>query len=235
MRDFLRLLYFFHVVPPVPRLMVTTFGVTALVSALLIVVHPERAAASLMPVLLLQLFAAASGFSVPARRGHYDLLLTTGKSRMCIAAAHWTMSVMPGVAAWIVLVAAELLTTQGTSRTLLTSGSMAAVTVVSTLPWAMTVSLPRFAGAIGWLALLAIAAVSVPAERTLDVSTRLGAGLSWLEAVLAPLLYPPVLVGESLVGPQSFIAVPSLLAAGGAMVRALLWVDQQDVPLEAAQ
>lgn len=231
----LRLLYFFHVVPPVPRWMVATLAATTVASAALVALQPSRAAAALIPVLLVQLFAAASGFSVPARRGHYDLLLTTGEDRLWIAAAHWVMSILPGVLGWVALAVVERLATAGAAASVMSSGSAAALILVSTVPWALTVSLPRFAGAIAWLALLSFAAVLLPPDRTLALVSRLGAGGSWLEAVAALLVYPPVLAGEALVGAQAFIVLPALLLAAGAMTHAMVSIDRTDVPLEAAQ
>ena len=54
-------------------------------------------------MLLLQLFGNSSGFDVPARRGHYDLLLTHGEARRRIIIGHWAASALPGVASWLVL------------------------------------------------------------------------------------------------------------------------------------
>ena len=235
MRRAVALLRFFHVVSPVPRLMIATFGVITGAGVMLVVLDPGRAAAALSPVLLLQLFAASSGFSVPARRGHYDLLLTIGESRWRIAAAHWLTSILPGTAAWLVLGVTELLTTRGAQASLLSSGSFTALVLVSTLPWAMTVSLPRFAAAIGWLMVLVLVAMSLAAERTIELFGALAGGDSWVEAVVALLLYPPLLVGESIAGAQGFIVVPALLVAAAAMAKAVVWIVRSDIPLEAAQ
>jgi hypothetical protein len=235
MRRVLALLRFFQIVTPVPRLMLATFAVVAVAGGILVALRPERAAAALSPVLLLQLFAASSGFSVPARRGHYDLLLTMGESRWRIAAAHWLTSILPGTAGWLTLAITEMVTTRGARASLLASGSVAALALVSTLPWAMTVSLPRFAAAIGWLLLLALVAMSLAAERTIQLFGALAGGQSWVETVVALLLYPPVLVGESIAGPQGLIVVPALLVAAAAMGQAFAWIARSDIPLEAAQ
>jgi hypothetical protein len=73
MRDLWYLVRFFHVVPPVPTMMVGTFVSLTLAAALAIVNDPQCASGALIPVLVLQSLAASSGFSLPARRGHYDL------------------------------------------------------------------------------------------------------------------------------------------------------------------
>lgn len=231
----LRLVRFFHVVPPVPRLMVATMAAATAAGVVLIVLRPGSASSSLIPILLLQLFAASSGFSVPARRGHYDLLVTLGETRLRIAAAHWVMSIAPGVAGWCVLAATEIVAVRGTTSSVTASGSLIALLITSTVPWACTVSLPRFAAAIGWLLVLATAAVSLPGERVLRVFSTLGGGDSWLEAVLGVLTYPPILVGESVAGGQAFIAGPALIVAAVAMVQAFRWIHAHDIPLETAQ
>jgi hypothetical protein len=230
-----RLLYlvqFFRVVPPVPRLMVSAFVATAVAASVMVALDSQQATAALTPLLLLQLFACSSGFLVPARRGHYDLLLTTGESRLRIACVHWAMSMLPGTVCWLAVAAVEVLVTPGSRAATLESGSVAAIVFVSTLPWALTVALPRFAGAIGWLVALAIAAAALPDDGVFD---RLGGGMFWMEAVLALALYPPMLVGHDIAGAHGLLVVPVLLLASGAMAFALVWIERHDIPLEAAQ
>src|SRR5262245_49661807 len=76
MRSVLYLLRFFRVAPPLPGLVVWTFGAVVAGACALVLIAPGRTAGALAPLLVLQMFAASSGFAVPARRGHYDLLLT---------------------------------------------------------------------------------------------------------------------------------------------------------------
>src|SRR5688572_10369335 len=107
MRDLLDIVRFFRIVNPIPRLMMRAFAGLALLAALLVLARPDRPADAMTPVLLLQLFAASSGFMVPARRGHFDLLLTAGYSRVRIAATHWVLSILPGLGTWLVLAGIE--------------------------------------------------------------------------------------------------------------------------------
>lgn len=88
---------FFAVVPPMPMLMIGAFGVVTAAIAVVIIFDPSRAPGALTPILLLQLFACSSGFDVPARRGHYDLLLTHAGSRRLVVLGHWVASACPGV------------------------------------------------------------------------------------------------------------------------------------------
>src|SRR5687767_5084899 len=149
-------LRFFRVVPTQPMLIVWTFMVVMAVGSMALVYEPSRSGDLMRPVLLLQLFAASSGFEVPARRGHYDLLLTSGHRRIWVALVHWTTSIAPGVLAWLVLAAVEVAARRGADTKLLASGTCAAMGLVSTMPWAITVRLPRFSGGIGWLLVLTL-------------------------------------------------------------------------------
>src|SRR5678816_1999866 len=152
MTRWLYLARFFLVVPPMPLLMVGALLVATGVSAAVIVVEPSRTSGALTPILLLQLFACSSGFDVPARRGHYDLLLTHGEARRRVIVAHWGASAAPGLLCWLLIAAVRCAISNGSERTLLLNvGTVTAMILVSTIPWAITVRLPRFSGAIGWL------------------------------------------------------------------------------------
>jgi hypothetical protein len=234
MRQFPLLLRFFWTVSPLPPLMPAACVAVTLVGAVQIVLDPHRAAGALVPLLLLLLFAASSGFAVPARRGHYDFILATGTSRVWIATAHWLMSILPGLGGWATLAGAELVMTRGGAATTASSGSLAALAVISTLPWALTVSLPRFAAAIGWLLALALVTGN-PYGRFLSQPLENAGEGWWMETAIATLLYPPLLLGESVAGAHSLVVLPVLLVSVGAMAYAFAWVDRQDIPLETAQ
>ena len=223
---------FFAVVPPMPLLMIGAFVVMTVASAIVIVVNPSRAAEALTPILLLQLFGASSGFDVPARRGHYDLLLTHGGPRRWIIVAHWMASALPGVASWLTLAVIAGIAGRG-HASLFSSGTLVAVGLVSTIPWATTVRLPRFAGAIGWLLIVAMVALLTPGLLTLDTPSE--EWRSWAQSAWASLVYPPLLVGEHVVGADSLRVVPGGLFAATALVIAFRSVNRRDIPLEAAQ
>ena len=196
--------------------------------------EPSRGGDMMVPVLLLQLFAASSGFDVPARRGHYDLLLTSGHRRVWVAPAHWVTSIAPGVLAWLMLAAVEAAASGGADVRLLASGTCAAMALVSTMAWAITVRLPRFSGGIGWLLLLTLSTRvfspgNVPGRHT---ATDIG---SWIWSVWEFLVYPAVFVGRELDLGEVLIAAPALLIGLASMVAACRWVSRVSVPLEAAQ
>jgi hypothetical protein len=224
-------LRFFRIVAPLPPLIGWTFLVVVATGALVITRDPTRASGALIPILLLQLFAASSGFEVPARRGHYDLLLTSGYGRVWMALVHWGTSISQGIAAWLALIVIERLASRGTSSTLLAAGTWAAVGLVSTLPWAITVRLPRFSGGIGWLLVLAMSTSIWPASW----SAFSGDLAHPLMAAWRFLVYPPSLVGHALGKDAAIVAAPALVLACGSMVAACRWVSKASVPLEAAQ
>jgi hypothetical protein len=137
-----------------------------------------------------------------------------------MAIAHWATSIAPGISVWLLLAIVETAVIAGQPR-LLTTGTLAAMALVSTLPWAITVRLPRFSGGIGWLLALAISTSVWP-------STPLSSAWGFL-------VYPAGLVGRRLGAEDGLVAAPAMLLAVGAMVAACRWVSRATVPLEAAQ
>ena len=226
-------LRFFRVVPTQPALIVWTFMVVVAIGITTISREPSRSADMMVPVLLLQLFAASSGFEVPARRGHYDLLLTSGHRRVWIGLVHWATSIAPGALAWLVLAAVEAAASRGAAMRLLASGTCAAMVLVSTMGWAITVRLPRFSGGIGWLLVLTLSTsvlspVTLPSRSATDVS-------EWMQRAWEFLVYPVIFVGRELNVGDGLIAAPALLLAFVSMIAACRWISRASVPLEAAQ
>jgi hypothetical protein len=236
MSRWLYLVRFFAVVPPMPLLMVGAFGVVTAAVAVVVAFDTSRAHGALAPILLLQLFACSSGFDVPARRGHYDLLLTHAGSRRLVVVGHWLASACPGVVSWLVLAAiCGVAAGWDSSEVLFSSGSVAAVCLVSTIPWATTLRLPRFSGAVGWLLIVATVSLAAPSALSIDADRPPQDWESWTRMAGAVLVYPPALVGRSLSGVQALAVAPALLFASAALALALWSADRRDIPLEAAQ
>lgn len=227
-------LRFFRVVPTQPTLIVWTFLAVVIVGLAAIIRDPSRSVGAMAPVLLLQLFAASSGFAVPARRGHYDLLLTNGHRRISMALVHWATSIAPGVIAWLTLVAAELAATHGGEVRLVTTGTCAAMGLVSTMPWAITVRLPRFSGGIGWLIALSIS-TNVLSSGNLHAAQSANGLVGVLWSAWGFLVYPVAFVGHELGAEDGLVAAPALVLALASMAAACRWVSHASVPLEAAQ
>jgi hypothetical protein len=227
---------FFYVVPPMPLLMIGTFVVTIAVAGVIVVINPTQSAGVLTPILLLQTFACSSGFDVPARRGHYDLLLTHGGTRVGIAAAHWVASSLPGGLAWAIVAMIQAVILRGQARPyLFDGGTIVAFVLVSTIPWAATIRLPRFSGAIGWLLVAAIMTSATPWMFSADVSSPVTGSTEWMQMATAVLVYPPLLVGRELAGADRLIVLPALLLAIIAVLFGIWSVGRRDIPLEAAQ
>ena len=221
MRSIIRAIRFYRVAAPVPPLMLASFVAVTAAALAAIAWAPDGAPRATVPVLVLQIFAASNGFAGSARRGYYDALLTGGVGRLTSATVHWGMSVAPGSVCCGLLQAVQTITSEdgGTGSA---SGTAAALFVVSTLPWATTMAMPRFSGAIGWL-LLAVTALSlVPQAQTP------------LPEAVTFLLLPVTMAGAD-AGSRMEAIAPGVALASASMIVALLWLWRTDLPLEAGQ
>jgi hypothetical protein len=211
---------FFRVVPPIPPLMVTTFAAITVVSIGAVLVDASYAAGTVTAVMVLQLFAASSGFAGHARRGYFDLLLTRGDPRVAIGAGHWLLSAAPGLASWAAIGAVEAVVSGGRPGVVAASGSVAAMVAVSTTPWALTVALPRFAAAIGWITVVVMSAALHPSLAAPDT--------------LANFIYPLRMIGHDVAAAPA-AAMPTVAFGMVSLALALVWIHRTGVPLEAAQ
>jgi hypothetical protein len=147
---------YFVVVSVVPRLFLAGFIVAVAAAAVRLTSNPMVAIDVLTPVLLLQLFVAASGFQLPARRGHFDLLLTSGAPRWQIALAHCLVSIAPGIVSWVCVGMLELAAGHGSRSASFAAGTCAAFLGSSLVAWGAAVYSSRTAAAIGWLLVMTI-------------------------------------------------------------------------------
>src|SRR5258705_3172966 len=99
----MRALRFFRVVQLHSAYMLIGLAALGVFGVAEFAMDPGRGMDVAVPVMLLQMFAVSSGFSVPARRGHFDALLTGGSSRLQVALTHWLVSIAPGISVWLVL------------------------------------------------------------------------------------------------------------------------------------
>jgi hypothetical protein len=227
-------LRFLRVVPLHSPYMLLALGGVGLSSAAMIVLDPGMGEDAIAPVALLQMFSASSGFAVPARRGHFDLLLTGGATRLRVALAHLVVSVLPGVALWVALGLAEMAAAQTVTPRAFASGTVFAMFVISALAWAVTVPLPRLSGGIAWLLLIALALVGWLEWRA--VVTAAGTGSLDAPTLAAVyLLCPLLLVGRSIGSSQAPTLLPGAVVALLACGIAIWWIARMDVPLESAQ
>jgi hypothetical protein len=225
---------FYRVVPlHSPYMWMALVGVTA-IAMLVLLVDPSAGEEVVIPIVLLQMFAASTGFVVPARRGHYDLLMTAGAGRLQIAATHFAVSVAPGLAAWLAVACVEFMLRGGDSRAF-AAGSIAALLLVSSLAWAVTVPLPRLSGGIVWL--LAIVMLLGTTDDWRNAAMNAGEGIPSVGAAVVYALCPFLLVGRplDLLWPAAWLLGPAAVLSALAVAAALAWMARMDMPLEASQ
>ena len=223
---------FFRAVGLVHPMMVPGLGIVLVVAAAALLVSGAYTSASLAPLFLLQSLASSTGFLVPARRGHFDLLLTSGHHRIWIGIAHWAVSVAPGVIGWLTVAALEWAITGGAAISL-APGTVAGLFLVSTMPWAATVPLPRLSGGLIWLMVLVLA-TSMPFRSGHDPIPS-AATANPIVRTLTILICPWFLVGRGLTGGDAIPTASAGAIAAASVACALFRIYRADLPLETAQ
>lgn len=223
---------FYRAVPLHSPYLRAALAATTAVAIATLVFKPSSGAQVVVPIVLLQMFAASTGFAVPARRGHYDLLITGGASRLRIAASHFTVSIAPGIAAWLLLACVELALAGGRPRTL-AAGSVVTMLLVSSLAWAISVPLPRLSGGIMWV--LAVVMLLTTTERWRAPEWISSDPVAFATGALLYLLCPFALVGQPLAGGAAWMVLPAVGLSAAAVASALTWITRVDLPLEASQ
>jgi hypothetical protein len=104
--------------------------------------------------LFLQTFSAATGYRDRLRRGHLDPVLAGCANRWHVALAHWMTSSGLGFGVWILLGLLALAGDATHRPTPFTASGVVVILYVSTVVWMTTLALPRYSGAVLWLALL---------------------------------------------------------------------------------
>lgn len=139
---------------PIYALIVLTAIV--IVGAVTLWLDPAELDSGLGMILFAQMFLASTGFLVRARQGHFDPLLAGRRSRAAVVAAHWVVSIAPGVMAWLVIVGAAVVVGNQSAVSAVAGWRAAALLIVSTLSWAVGFRLPRGAAGMLWIALLMV-------------------------------------------------------------------------------
>jgi hypothetical protein len=131
----------------------------------------------------------------------------------------------------LALAEAVVSTGEGSARS---SGTAVALLVVSTVPWAITMTLPRFSGAIGWMLLSVMALTVLPNPvNAIAMGGSHAPATPWQE-VLGIVLFPMGIAGRN-VGVAAPAVTTGVLLAFVSMGAAFAWVHRADFPLEAAQ
>ena len=150
--------------PAATRFMLTVCGPSALtyVVAAAIIAYavciarltPAFFGQVLAVAMVLQLFAASTGYRWRLRRGHFDPLLVRTSNRWHIAVAHWLVSIAPGAVVWTMLTAIEAAGTPNQWPQAARPAVLILFVYVSTVTWALSTVIGRFGGAVAWLATL---------------------------------------------------------------------------------
>jgi hypothetical protein len=151
---------YFQIVPVVPPLFNLAFAVAVAAAALRLMSDASATVDALTPVLLLQLFVASSGFRFAARRGYYDLLLTSATPRWQVAIAHCLVSILPGIVCWACVGVLEAAANRGGAWVSITPGTCAAFIGASLVAWSVAVFSSRTATTVMWLLVLTIPSIA---------------------------------------------------------------------------
>src|SRR5262249_14688051 len=142
--------FFFVTLRPKSELLVA-FGALCALAVWLGSNNPADVEQVVAYTLLLQMFAAATGYRDRAVRGHFDAVLTFGWRRSTLAVAHGLMSLVPGLIAWLMITGIVLAVgPQGAPRSARLPG-VAAFLYVSAAAWALAIPLTRYASGVIWL------------------------------------------------------------------------------------
>jgi hypothetical protein len=128
-------------------------------------------------VLFLQMFLASSGLLPPARRGHFDPVLTCATDRLRTLTSHWFASILPGAVGWALLVAVGDLVRSPSVWSATAGRRAAAFLIVSTLAWVAGLALTRGAAGALWMAGLLAAVLS---RANLIAPRAAGMSASWI-------------------------------------------------------
>jgi hypothetical protein len=145
---------FFFVIGLHPLYTLIVLGAVLAVGVATMSMQPAELDAGLGMVLFAQMFLASTGFVPRARQGHFDPLLAGASSRVRVAAAHWTVSILPGGVAWAVLAVMALLWGTPAAWSAMFGSRGASLVIVSASAWAAGFRLPRGAAGMLWMALL---------------------------------------------------------------------------------
>lgn len=195
----------FAAVSPPPAPLTAVLAVLAAGAAALEIVDRGSSDWVLASIALIQLFAASTGFTRHASRGHYDPVLL-GRNRVPIALAHFAASAAPGVVAWVACGAAQAIAARSAAVPAFRPAGWSALLLVSTIPWAASVRAAPLVGGTLWLLLSVSLVVS---GGILEPLGRLHAQPGWA------LEHPAAALGLGLAFP---LAIPSMRWPSGLLL-----------------
>lgn len=153
-------LLFFWLVSPPKRYLVVSLAALLVGGVGMQVTGFDSADFALVCILIVQLLAASTGFTVHASRGFYDPILISGRSRFSLAGSHFLSSALPGILAWTGIGIVQAIRAGSLAVEAFQPEGWAAILLVSTIAWALTVRLPPLSGGVAWLLITAALAIS---------------------------------------------------------------------------
>jgi hypothetical protein len=182
-------------------------------------------------ILVAQLLLASSGYRDQALRGHLDPLLAASGDRRGIALAHAALSVLPGVALWLLFGAVDHAIT-GRRVLPITPGGATAFIYASVAVWAVSLWLGRYTGGVLWLAgLFVLAGVGKVHVLREAYGTSNAEPLVSMRAAGAALVLPITMFGNG-----GFVEPPVLILIWLATLAVLgvgVWtIARMDAPLK---
>lgn len=227
---------YFHVVSPQPRYVPMGLALVVVLGGWLLRANPADVGAPFVPLLFLQMFASSSEFSGPASRGYFDALLVSGWSRPAVAASHWVAAVLPGVTAWATLGLLELAMAEPQQAIGFEPRSLVALLLVSTIPWALTLPLPRFSGGLLWTVLMLVLTLTRSGSTFLRnaVAVTEGAPAGDMATVAAALAACPLLFlnpSATSASASAFVLVTEAALAVLVFAGGVAYVTRREYPL----
>jgi hypothetical protein len=198
-------------------------GILAL-GAYLARAYPEGVDQAVAIALFLQLFAASTGFRDRLRRGHFDPVLAGGSRRVAVAAAHWFVSIGPGLSVWLALGLINALSSRSAWPTPFTPAGLMVILYTSTMTWVISLPMGRYSGAVLWLVALFTLAATLQLQamrQTFSAAADSWAGTlqSFAGVLVCPvfLLIDPLAAGPPLLA-LLFAATVGAWLAGVALI-----------------
>ncbi|HEX5475614.1 MAG TPA: hypothetical protein VFX12_13225 [Vicinamibacterales bacterium] len=145
---------FFRIVSPHAAYVRPALAAVLAIALCMVWLNPADVDSALGCVLLVQMFAASTAFLPDARRGRFDPALIRGHSRTRVLAAHWVVSIAPGVVSWVVVCSVAIALGGQAALSGLFGWRMLGLVMVSVVAWSAGTRVPRgFAGVL-WVSIL---------------------------------------------------------------------------------
>lgn len=223
---------FFHVVSPVPAYLRAALAASVVMGAWMLWLNAAEIDSALGSILLLQMCAVSNGYAVAARRGWFDPLLVSSRSRHAIALANLAAAACPGLLAWLVLALVETMVRHGGWPAALTLHRLAALAIVTTVSWSAGLALPRMGAAVLWMAgllVLASTRMLLPQMASLQSSPRF---LDDIAAdVLAATVCPFLLLADTAAVRTPGVVFSVFALACGSAAAGVSWASRRGAPL----